>query len=101
MLLLSNECAALLDLPTNTYLETMRSKFKNGETWQISASVNAFVATRNASAAEPLRGDDTYWESALNASAQGLVSYWLAQDANTYIGMLPIVNEPFCWMGVC
>lgn len=100
VLLLSNESAALLDLPTNTYLQTMRSKFKDGETWQISATVNAYVATRNASAAELLRADDTYWESALKASAQGLTSYWLAQDANTYIGMLPIVDQPFCWMGV-
>ncbi|KAJ9612129.1 hypothetical protein H2200_003726 [Cladophialophora chaetospira] len=100
VLLLSNDSAALLDLPTNEYLQTIRSKFKDGETWQISASVNAYVATRNASAAEHLRTDDTYWESALNASSKGLVSYWLARDANTYIGMLPTVNEPFCWMGV-
>lgn len=100
VLLLSGDSAALLDLPTNEYLQDIRSRFNDGETWQVSASVNAYVATRNASAAEPLRNDDDYWQSALDASAKGLTSYWLARDANTYIGMLPIFNEPFCWMGV-
>lgn len=100
VLLLSEDSAALLDLPTNEYLKTIRSKFNNGETWQLSASVNAYVAARNNSAAEAARSDDAYWESALNSSSLGLVSYWLSQDANTYIGMLPIVGQPFCWMAV-
>jgi len=100
VLLLSEDSAALLDLPTNEYLKTMRSKFNDGETWQLSASVNAYVAARNNSAAEAVRSDDAYWESALNSSSLGLVSYWLSQDANTYIGMLPIVGQAFCWMAV-
>ena len=100
VLLLSEDSAALLDLPTNQYLRTIRSKFNNGETWQLSALVNAYVAARNYSAAEAVRSDDAYWGSALNSSSLGLVSYWLSQDANTYIGMLPIVGQPFCWIGV-
>lgn len=100
VLLLSEDSAALLDLPTNEYLKTIRSKFNDGETWQLSASVNAYVAARNNSAAEAVRSDDAYWESALNSSSLGLVSYWPSQDANTYIGMLPIVGQPFCWMAV-
>lgn len=38
VLLLSEDSAAVLDLPTNEYLNTMRSKFKEGETWEMSAS---------------------------------------------------------------
>lgn len=100
VLLLSEDSAAVLDLPTNEYLNTMRSKFKEGETWEMSASVNAFVATRNTSAMKAASSNDLYWQLALNTSSLGLVSYWLSQDANTYIGMLPIVGQPFCWIGV-
>lgn len=62
--------------------------------------VNAFVATRNTSAMKAASSNDLYWQLALNTSSLGLVSYWLSQDANTYIGMLPIVGQPFCWIGV-
>jgi hypothetical protein len=100
ILLLSDSSAAILDLPTNTYLDTMRAEFEAEETWRVSAPVTAYVATRNSASADSLRINDTYWQTALNASERGLTSYWLARDANTYIGMLPVASEASCWMAV-
>jgi hypothetical protein len=100
VLLLANDTAALLDLPTEQYLQQIRSKLQEGETWQLSSSVDAYVAAQNSSAAEAVRKDDAYWTKTLNESSQGLVSYYLSQDANSYIGMLPVVGQPFCWMGI-
>jgi hypothetical protein len=100
VLLLAEGSAALLDLPTNEYLGSIRSKLKNGETWKLSASVDAYVATLDELAAEAVRTNDTAWEVALNASQHGLASYFLNQDVKTWVGMLPNVSQPACWIGM-
>lgn len=100
VLLLSNDSAAILDLPTNNYLSKMRAQYKDGESWQVSTTVDAYVVTRNETMAAQFRQNDSYWQETLNDSALGLVSYWLAQDVQTKIGMLPVVNQSFCWIAV-
>ena len=47
VLLLNNESAAILDIPQPSYISTIQALLNNGESWNITSSVVATVATLN------------------------------------------------------
>ncbi|KAI4212403.1 MAG: hypothetical protein LQ351_004835 [Letrouitia transgressa] len=73
-LVLSEDSAALLDLPLPTYITEIQERLVLNETWQVSADVDAIVATRNKSIIS-LRQDQIFlnqtMQHAYNAFASG------------------------------
>ncbi|OAL51404.1 hypothetical protein IQ07DRAFT_631275 [Pyrenochaeta sp. DS3sAY3a] len=63
VLVLSDRSTAVLDLPSNSYIASIRQRMQPNETWHMSASVNAFVSELDLSLDES-RGNDTFWEMA-------------------------------------
>jgi hypothetical protein len=66
ILLLDNDSAAILDMPTESYISYAQSLMSPGETWNISASVYAYVASRDTSS--DFRTNDTTWNNAFETN---------------------------------
>lgn len=78
VLLLNNESAAVLDLPSRAYINSIRQLMHPTEKWHITASVNAFVSEMN-STLDALRDDENFWKKSFQWSGkahnyQGLTS---------------------------
>lgn len=66
-LLISNDSAAILDMPVGTYITQLRSGMYGNETLFINASVNAYLASYNTTSPEIMR-NDSFWEAVLNST---------------------------------
>ncbi|KAJ8110783.1 hypothetical protein OPT61_g6460 [Boeremia exigua] len=64
VLLLSNTSAAVLDIPSKVYMESIRKMMKPDETWYLNASVNAFVSDINP-ILDTVRKNDSFWKNSL------------------------------------
>ena len=96
-LLLGNESAAVLDIPMPQYLQSMQLGMKSNETWRVSASVNAFVATYNRST-ETLRASDDFWNTTMDLVH--LHSFSLFDRMNEFSALVgwPQVVEGACYL---
>jgi len=92
-LLLSNDSAAILDIPTSSYISALQSQMSADEVLDITASVDAYVATYNTTTTMTLRTDDALWVNAISSSVNngfgGLSTMYLYQGMGARIGMLP------------
>jgi hypothetical protein len=93
-LLLSNDTAAILDLPTRSYLTDLQSQISADETINITASVNAYQASYNASTTA-LQTDDTLWSNILGlpVSPFGLNTIYTYQEGSPRLGFMPFNNN--------
>jgi hypothetical protein len=95
-LLLSNDSAAILDIPTGSYISMLQSRMLAGETVDITASVDAYVATYNTSTTA-LRTDDALWVNAIKSSTGnglgGLSTIYLFKGMGARLGMMPFGNN--------
>ncbi|KAI6083992.1 hypothetical protein F4821DRAFT_243820 [Hypoxylon rubiginosum] len=106
LLLLGNETAAALDLPSPQYVNAIQTRLRTNESWTISADVYGLVSRANGSI-ESLRGDDRFWETLLADSVsqgfRGFSSFGLFTN-NTSFGMIPFLprqlKETSCFLGV-
>ena len=64
-LLLNNDSAAILNVPTGRYMTTLQEKLTRGSHFIIEAEVEAYVATRNASTPAFVT-DDQLWDAAFD-----------------------------------
>lgn len=103
-LLLSNDSAAILDIPTKAYVARAQAEMANspGEEWSLTASVNAYVAVRNIESDFPTN-DDT-WTNDLEDSVElawgGLSAGDLYEGNGISIGLMPAGNNDQCFIGV-
>jgi hypothetical protein len=70
-LLLSNTSAAILDVPTPDYLQSIQQNLSESESWYLSATVNGTVTTFDASVTQ-YRENDTFWNQIFNSSESSL-----------------------------
>ena len=91
-LLISNDSAAILDMPTGSYLNSLQSSMYESEKLHINASVNAYIASYNTTTAE-IERDDSLWSAIIESGAQngqsGLSTMELYQPNGARIGVMP------------
>lgn len=85
-LFIDNTSTALLDIPVPEYVSSIQQNLTNQESWNLSASVNATVATYNSSFHVD-QGNKTFWDQ-LFGEAEFLSSYRLFQPESTNLGMI-------------
>ena len=86
LLLLNERTAAALDIPSSNYLRGILGEMKGNETWTINATVNAFVATFNAST-ESLKADQDFLNQTLKTD-EPLHSFSLFDRYNEFSALL-------------
>lgn len=102
-LVLSEDSAALLDMPLAAYIDEIRRRLTKNETWNVSASVDAIVATQNKSIAS-LRQDEDFLNQTMQYAYNGFASESLFQN-ETGLGFgwvsvgVPEVGDAYCLMG--
>ena len=102
-LVLSEDSAALLDMPLAAYIGEIQGRLIKNETWQVSAFVDAIVATRNKSIAR-LRQDKDFLNQTMHHAYNGFVSNFLFQN-KTGLGFgwmsvgVPELVDAYCLMG--
>ena len=102
-LVLSEDSAALLDVPLATYISEIQGRLIQNETWQVSALVDAIVATRSKSIAGP-RQDRDFLNQTMRYAYNGFASESLFQN-ETGLGFgwisvgVPEVGDAYCMMG--
>ncbi|KAL8782921.1 MAG: hypothetical protein Q9195_009532 [Heterodermia aff. obscurata] len=103
-LVLSEDSAALLDLPLPTYITDIRRRLALNETWQVSADVDAIVATRNKSITN-LRQDQIFLNQTMQYAYNQLASESLFQETMPGLGFgwmsvdTPELGDAHCLMG--
>ncbi len=93
LLLLGNDSAAALDLPSLSYLSEIRSPMSGDEGWTMSASVYGLVTQLNKTV-ESLRDDDDFWNATVieNRGFNGLTSFGLFRGS-TSLGIIPYLMD--------
>ena len=100
---LSEDSAALLDIPLATSVGQIQGNLTKNETWQLSAYVDAIVATKNTSIAT-LRHDKDFVDQTMRYAYNGFASESLFQN-ETGLGFgwmsvgVPEVEDTYCLMG--
>lgn len=101
-LLLGTDSAALLDIPTGSYIADAQSLMSSGEFWNISASVNAYVAVHDNSS--DFRTNNKTWidaiETSIKDSLGGLSTIYLYQGGGARIGFMPTGANDECYFGL-
>ncbi|KAH6691391.1 hypothetical protein F5X68DRAFT_252337, partial [Plectosphaerella plurivora] len=90
-LLLNNDSAAILDIPTGPYMRALQSELTQGSHLVLEADVDAYVATFNTSTAN----DEDLWDAAFNQGfgETGLSTMSLYKGNWEALGMMPF-GEP-------
>ncbi|KAL9608324.1 MAG: hypothetical protein Q9167_006845 [Letrouitia subvulpina] len=103
-LILSEDSAALLDLPLPTYITEIQKRLVLNETWRVSADVDAIVATRNKSITS-LRQDQIFLNQTMQHAYNSFASGSLFQEKNKGLGFgwmsvdTPELGDAYCLMG--
>ncbi|KAM0324385.1 hypothetical protein ACHAQA_008166 [Verticillium albo-atrum] len=89
-LLLSNDSAAIIDIPTEKYAAALRPALTAGDHFLITATVSAYVATRDPSSSAFV-ADDALWEGAYERRQPelGLTVMSLYLGGGENFGILP------------
>ena len=102
-LVLSNDSAALLDMPLASYVDEIRGRLTTNETWDVTGSVDAIVATQNTSITS-LRKDQAFLNQTMQHAYNGFASadlFW--SDKGLGIGWIsvgvPELGNSYCLMG--
>jgi hypothetical protein len=95
-LLLSNTSAAVLDVPINTTLLDLQKRTHSGEVWNISATVDAYLAVQDLSS--DFRTNNTTWSDYVEGSS--LQTIFLYIGNRTRLGMLPCRNNSDFFYGI-
>jgi hypothetical protein len=94
-LLLSGDSAAILDTPTASYISSIQRLLSGGETLDISASVDAYMAISDTSS--DFRSNDMTWNAAVNSSLNptlgGLNTIYLYEGMRARMGMMLSAND--------
>ncbi|KAM7203469.1 hypothetical protein V8F20_004063 [Naviculisporaceae sp. PSN 640] len=92
-ILLGNGSAAVLDLPSGAYMTALQGQLGEREHVEITANVDAYIATLNSSSAS-FTSDDALWDSAVRRDNGhiGLSSMYLYKGGPGLesLGMLPL-----------
>ncbi|KAK3715418.1 hypothetical protein LTR37_007146 [Vermiconidia calcicola] len=104
-LLLSGNAAALLDIPTKSYVKRAQASLSNtaGEEWYLNSTVDAYVAMQ--AIGSDFQSNDRTWFKAVNSSvnlwpAQGLSGAYLWEKPGVSIGFMPSEQLSRCFIGV-
>ncbi|KAG7294636.1 hypothetical protein NEMBOFW57_004713 [Staphylotrichum longicolle] len=102
-LLLDDDAAAVLDVPTPAYIAALQSKLSTGEVLNISADVDAYVARRDTLTAS-LPTNDTLWSQFMAESVAqnlgGLSTIELYQGKGARLAVLPGGNNDQMLIGL-
>ncbi|RMD40362.1 hypothetical protein DV735_g4767, partial [Chaetothyriales sp. CBS 134920] len=92
-LLLGNDSAAILDIPSQQYMTKLQDKLGDGDYFEISATVDAYVATWNTSTPSFV-ANDTLWDQAFEKNiGMGLSRINLYVTGRESLGILPFDDE--------
>ena len=101
-ILLSNTSAAVLDVPINSTLLELQNQKHGGAVWNLSATVNAYLAVQDLSS--DFRTNDTTWNSYVGKPLQnglsGLNTICVYVGNRARLGMLPCVNNSDFFYGI-
>ncbi|KAE9369152.1 hypothetical protein N431DRAFT_344857 [Stipitochalara longipes BDJ] len=95
LLLLSNDSAAALDLPRVSYLDAIKEKLWESESWTISTSVYGLVVQKNETI-EDMRTVESFWRELFAAGASDLCSMGIFRGGISLglIPFLPSLSQP-------
>lgn len=100
-LVINEDSAALLDMPLVPYIREIQETLIKNETWEVSAFVDAIVATRNQSIAS-LRQDKDFLNQTMHYASNGFASQILFDSGLGFGWMsvgVPQVGDAYCLMG--
>ncbi|MCJ1228292.1 hypothetical protein MMC12_004953 [Toensbergia leucococca] len=83
-LLLNNESAAMLDIPQPSYVSAVQSLLATGESWNVTATVFATVATFNHSMTSRPRAAKSYFDSFCESAEASSGAYTHASMMNDW-----------------
>lgn len=98
VLLLDDDSAAMLDMPTSTYILSIRNHLRKGEMLEISAPIDATVASRNDSIEQEWKTNDTYF-NATYRDFRSFLLYYNSLSMGMYSQSLE-GNQSNCLLGV-
>ena len=71
-LLLDDDSAPVLDVPTTSYIAVLQGQLNLGESFNISADVDAYVASRDDPLTASLATNDSLWSQSMAKGTQSI-----------------------------
>jgi hypothetical protein len=101
-LILDKDSAAVLDVPTTSYIAALQNELSTNEFLHISADVDAYVATLNTSLTASIATNDTLWTEAMASSIPqgGLSTIELYVGHGARLGIMPFGNNDRMLIGL-
>ncbi|KAK3984232.1 hypothetical protein QBC44DRAFT_389030 [Cladorrhinum sp. PSN332] len=101
ILALNNNSAAILDVPTNSYISALQRQLLADESLNMTADVDAYISTHDSIQTASLKTNDTLWEQTMNSSISighgglqgGLYTIELYQGQGARLGVMHFGSE--------
>lgn len=97
-LLLDDDSAAVLDVPTTSYIASLQGQLAVGESFNISADVDAYVASLDPLTASLATNDSLWTQSMAEGGALSTMDLYMGQQEK--LGILPCGNNDRMLIGL-